>query len=118
MTPIPLPLLDGDTLLIDNSSLEHFTTCPRSAEYSICRRRKPAGERSPLRFGGIIHKVVEARYRAGEPMYAQSPAVEAVMKAIATTEFATWTPPEDDYRNFGTALAFIREYGLAYPFES
>src|ERR1035437_2374952 len=118
MTPIPLPLLDGDTLLIDNSSLEHFTTCPRSAEYSICRRRKPAGERSPLRFGGIIHKVVEARYRAGEPMYAQSPAVEAVMKAIATVEFAAWTPPEDDYRNFGTALAFIREFGLAYPFES
>lgn len=118
MTAIPLPLVDGDTLFIDNSSLEYFTTCPRSAEYALCRRRRGAGSASALTFGGIIHKILESRYRSAAPMYAQSPEVESVMRAIADTEFARWSPPEDDHRNYSCATSFIREYGLAYPFES
>lgn len=118
MTPIPLPLLDGDTLLIDNSSLEAFTTCPRRAQYELCRRLKPSGERSALRFGGIIHKLLETRYRSATALHAQSPEVEAVMTACAEQEFAQWSPPEDDHRTFSTALGFVRAYGEAYPFES
>lgn len=138
MNPISLPLLDGNTLLIDNSSLESFTTCPRSAQYNIVARRKAAGERVPLRFGGIIHKILEARYRSATALHAQSAEVEKVMAAVAETEFhgktetyfdangtmfekvisPLWNPPEDDYRNYSTAMSFIQQYGLAYPFES
>jgi len=117
MTPIPLPLVDGDTLFIDNSSLEHFTTCPRQALYSLVRRLKPAGERTALNFGGIIHKILEARYRACTALHAQTPDVTQVMLATAQREFDRWTPPEDDYRTFSCAVELIRRYENAYPFE-
>jgi hypothetical protein len=117
MTPIPLPLIDGDTLFIDNSSLEHFTTCPRQALYSLVRRLKPAGERTALNFGGIIHKILEARYRACTALHAQTPDVTQVMLATAQREFDKWSPPEDDYRNFSCAVELIRRYEEQYPFE-
>jgi len=117
MTPITLPLVDGDTLFIDNSSLEHFTTCPRQALYSLVRRLKPAGERTALNFGGIIHKILEARYRACTALHAQTPDVTQVMLATAQREFDKWTPPEDDYRTFSCAVELIRRYEDAYPFE-
>lgn len=118
MTPITLPLIDGDTLLIDNSSLEKFTTCPRSAQFAIAMRKVPSGERVPLKFGGIVHKILEARYRAATSMHAQSPEVEQVMLAIARDEFLSWQPPEDDFRNFDCVTTFISKYGEQYPFES
>jgi hypothetical protein len=117
LSPIPLPLVDGDTLLIDNSSLEHFTTCPRQAHYSIVRRLKPTGERVPLIFGGIIHKILEARYRACTTLHAQTQEVTNVMLATAQREFDKWTPPEDDFRTFSCAVELIRRYEDAYPFE-
>lgn len=117
MTPIPLPLVDGDTLFIDNSSLEHFTTCPRQALYSLVHRLKPAGERTALNFGGIVHKILEARYRACTALHAQTPDVTQVMLATAEREFQRWTPPEDDYRNFSCAVELIRRYEEQYPFE-
>lgn len=117
MNPIPLPLLDGDTLLIDNSSLEHFTTCPRSAYYSICRRLRPTGERTALTFGGIIHKILEARYRAQTSLHAATDQTTAVMMATAEREFANWSPPEDDHRTYSTAVELIRKYQETYPFE-
>ena len=117
MTPFPLPLADGDTLLIDNSSLEHFTTCPRQAYYAVVRRLKSSGERWPLTFGGIIHKVLEARYRSATSLHAQTDDVTNVMLATAEREFTRVTPPEDDYRNYSCAVSFIRIYGETYPFE-
>jgi hypothetical protein len=117
MNPFPLPLVDGDTLLIDNSSLEHFTTCPRQAYYSIVRKLKPSGERSALVFGGIIHKILETRYRACTSLHAQSDQVTNLMLAVAEREFAKWTPPEDDFRTYSCAVEFIRRYEEQYPFE-
>lgn len=118
MTPILLPLLDGDTLLIDNSSLEQFTTCPRAALYSVARKLRPSGERVPLIFGGIIHKILETRYRAITALHAQTSQVTAMMLAVAEREFATWAPPEDEFRNYSCAVEFIRRYEDEYPFES
>lgn len=119
MNPLPpLPLVDGDTLLIDNSSTESFTTCPRLSFYSIIRRLRPSGDRVPLTFGGIIHKILEARYRASTSLHAQTDEVTSVMLATAEREFAKWTPPEDEYRNFSCAVEFIRRYAAEYPFES
>lgn len=116
-TPITLPLVDGDTLFIDNSSLEHFTTCPRQALYSLVRRLKPAGERTALNFGGIVHKILEARYRACTALHAQTQEVTKVMLATAEREYQAWTPPEDDYRTLSCAVELIRRYEEYYPFE-
>lgn len=120
-SPVPtpvLPLLDGNTLLVDNSSMESFQTCPRLAEYTISRRLRPSGDRVPLRFGGIVHRVLEARYRCGLPLYEQTPSVTASMIAIADQEFSTWQPPDGDHRNYDTCVSLIQKYGIAYPYES
>lgn len=130
---IPLPLLDGDTLLIDSSSTSDVMTCKRLAQYSYCRHLRSTDEKAALRAGGIAHKVLETRYRAASAMYAQSPEVESVMIATAEREYngytlhpgtametvvPGWSPPEDDFRTFSTMVSMIREYGLKYPFES
>lgn len=117
MTP-SLPLVDGDTLFIDNSTLETFTTCARQAMYFAGLKRQGNGERVALKFGGIAHKVLEARYRAATSMYAQSPEVERVMVATAEKEYATWQPPMDDFRNYSCMIELIQRYGLEYPFEN
>lgn len=114
---IPLSLLDGDTLVIDNSSLELFQTCPRSALYGLSLRRRPCGERSALRFGGIAHKVLETRYRTDTPMLEQTPMVQNDMIAVAEHEFKSYTPPEDDFRNLDRMIALIDAYGKQYPYE-
>lgn len=115
---IPLALVDGDTLLIDNTTLETFTTCPRAAQYYFCLKRQTTRERSALKFGQIIHSALEARYLAASPMHAQSPAVEGVMLATVERAFADWSPPEDDFRNHSFAVELINRYGVTYPFES
>lgn len=116
MTP-SLHLHDGDTLLIDNSSLESVTTCPRLAYHTLIRRLRPSGDRVALSFGGIVHKILEARYRAISSLHAQSDEITNVMLAVAEREFKTWSPPEDDFRNFSCAVELIQRYGDAYPFE-
>ena len=117
MPPIPLPLLDGDTLLLDNSSMEYHQTCPRAAQYGLCLRRRSASDRPALRFGGIVHKVLETRYRAASTMYAQTDEVQSVMVAVAEKEFADYRPPEDDFRNLDRCVDLIHKYGEKYPFE-
>lgn len=113
----PIPLLDGDTFMIDNSSMEPFLTCPRLAQYVTLMQLRPSGEKVPLIFGGIIHKILEARYRAVTALHAQTQEVTSVMLAVAEREFAKWTPPEDEFRNYSCAVEFIRRYEEAYPFE-
>lgn len=115
---IPLPLLDGHTLLIDNSSLETFTTCPRSAQYLVCEKRKSSSQRPALTFGKIIHSALEARYKTTSPMIAQTPEVESVMMARLTEGFSHWQPPEEDFRTYSCATELIRLYGEQYPFEA
>lgn len=115
---IPLPLLDGDTLLIDSSSTGNVMTCKRLAEYSFCRHLKPDDDKAALKAGGIAHKVLEARYRLGTPMYQQDADVERVMISTAEAEYQKWTPPEDDFRTFSTMVSMIRAYGEHHPIES
>lgn len=113
----PLPLLDGDTLVMDNSTMELQQTCPRAAMYGICHRRRTSGDRVPLRFGGIMHKVLDVRYRACTPMLEQTAAVQSAMVACAEEEFSVWTPPEGEHRNLDRMIELIQRYGEAYPFE-
>lgn len=50
-------------MLIDNTSLEHFTTCARNAEYYLLRNRELNVGRSALVFGGTLHECLEMYYR-------------------------------------------------------
>lgn len=109
-----IPLVD-DTLFIDNSTLEVFTTCPRQAEYYVCQKKEKAGERSALKFGGIVHKILEARYAA--PTGFVSIETEQKMVAVCESEFASYIPSLEDYRNYGTAVNLIKEYNSFYPSE-
>lgn len=116
--PIPIPLVDN-CLFIDNSSLEYIITCPRSAEYYINQKRERNRDRSALKFGGILHKILETRYRDfdSRPI---TDVVQARMLQVCLAEFNEYTPPEDDYRNYQMAVDFIDEYCAVYrnePFD-
>ncbi len=57
LTPLDEP---GHFLLVlDNSSLEKFTTCPKSAEYYLVAEREAQARNSALVFGGAIHAGLE-----------------------------------------------------------
>jgi hypothetical protein len=61
----PHPDLPGDYVLqVDNTTMEIFQTCPRSAFY-YCIKRRQKGARAPLIFGGAIHEGLESLYRLG-----------------------------------------------------
>ena len=48
---------------IDNTSLEHFATCARSAQYRLVESREPSGTRMPLEYGSAKHLYLEHRLR-------------------------------------------------------
>lgn len=117
MTTIPLSLLDGDTLVIDNSSIELQTTCPRAAQYGLCLRKRTTCERTALRFGGIAHKILECRYRSSGNFLEQTPMIQNEMVKVAEQEFVNFHPPEDDFRTLDRMIAMIDAYGRVYPQE-
>jgi hypothetical protein len=118
----PLPLID-DALFLDNSSLERFTTCPRSAEYYICNKRESSDERIALAFGKAIHKILEARYRHNPNVVTKVPGISTtdtndIMLAAARDAFADWKNEDpEEFRNFSTAVTFIEKYNTHYPME-
>lgn len=119
-----LPLVD-DALFIDNSSLERFTTCPRSAFYYISKRREGAEDREALGFGKRIHEILDARYRFHPNVIPDEastgitvPGTTTRMVQRADAVFSDWTPEEGSFRTYATALNFIAEYNAMYPVEA
>lgn len=123
----PLPLID-DALFIDNSSLEKFTTCPRSAQYYICSKRESSDERIALGFGKRIHTILEARYKHNVNVIQAGPddipgitpeiGTSARMFATAQAAFADFSAPEEEFRNFSTAIDLITAYNAYHPIEA
>lgn len=108
------PATSDATLFIDNSSIEKFDTCARSGQYYLCNRIESNEDRPALQFGKIIHKVLELRYR-----HLDESVLDLRQKLIdlVGVEFSKWSPPDEDYRNYGTAVAFIQNYAEQFPFE-
>ena len=104
-------LIDEDGVMrIDNNSLEHFTSCSRSAEYYLVERRHPKADRVALRFGGAIHIAMELLYRdfGGRPKnYAEF--FEAC-RAELIPYFDRFPPPPDDWRT----LKYIENNIISY----
>lgn len=115
MTSLPLPLVD-DTLLIDNSGYENITTCPRQAEYYLLNKRERNSDRSALKFGGILHEILDVRYRNSGRSIDEKTKAEMLQTTLKA--FETYTPEEGDHRNYDMAVDFILEYCNAYPIES
>jgi len=119
-----LPLID-DALFIDNSSLERFTTCPRSAQYYLLDKREGNEERQGLGFGKHIHEILDARYSFHPNVIPddmstvlQGRGTLARMTARADTVFADWIPEDGSFRTLATALNFINVYNETYPVEA
>lgn len=99
LTPLPTP---GHFLLvIDNSSLEVFTTCPQSAYYKLVLRREAQAKNAALTFGGAIHEGLEALL-SGED--------EATQNERIVSFFTNHPTPLDEYRTVNNALAVLAAY--------
>lgn len=100
LTPIP-----GEPhhylLVIDNSSLEKFTTCPRSAEFYLVHGREAAAKNAALVFGGAIHAGLETLLKGGD--------LAAGRQAIVNF-FAAHPVPMDDYRTCPAACEILGHY--------
>lgn len=110
---IPIPNSQNDfQFSIDNSSSERFTTCSRSAEYYIVRRREVAAPAPALAFGKAVHSGLEIKYK-----YELTPAVKQRQLELVTKAFQDNPVPEDDHRTLDRAMDVIEKYDKKYPVE-
>lgn len=115
LTPLPTP---GHFLLvIDNSSLEVFTTCPQSAYYKLVLKREAHARNAALTFGGALHegleKLLEIEFskQVNGPLLPEDEAraLEAANQRVL--RFFTENPaPLDEYRTIQNALAVLAAY--------
>lgn len=113
LTPLPTP---GHFLLvIDNSSLEVFTTCPQSAYYKLVLRREAQAKNAALTFGGAIHEGLEVLLK-GKFFGAEGDSEEnddefnARQNKAIVSFFTNHPTPLDEYRTVNNALAVLAAY--------
>lgn len=99
-------------LEIDNTSLERFITCARSAEYYIIRQREARSTNIALKFGGAIHKALETKY-----IYGEGEAVRQKENEVLLKEFQDIVVPPDDHRTPDRAIEVVKKYHEKYPQE-
>lgn len=110
---IPIPGTANDfQFSIDNSSLERFTSCSRSAEYYIVNRREASTPAPALAFGKAIHSALELKYK-----YELTPAVKQRQLEIVTQAFQDNPVPVDDHRTLDRAMDVVSKYDKKYPVE-
>lgn len=128
-TTYALSIID-DCLFVDNSLLETYQTCERAYSYYSLAKRELSAARPALDFGGVLHKILEARYaNLGASL---DVAREAMFDALADQMMEdpedidpdtglvrppAFTAVEGDYRNYDTACKFIDKYLERYPDE-
>jgi hypothetical protein len=108
-----LPLIDN-TLFIDNTTLETMTTCPRQYQYYGLVKRESTKERPALKFGDIVHLILEVKYRN---LHLPPEQQTKLMVEKAVYLFSIYSPPEDDYRNLNLTVDAIEHYQKLYSFE-
>ncbi len=98
----PLENSPGEFLMvIDNSSLEKFTTCPRSSEFYLVHNREAHAKNSALVFGGALHVGLES-FERDEPIEVQNQKITQYMLDHPT--------PIGDYRTIAVALQVMAHY--------
>lgn len=97
----PLPTPGHFLLVLDNSSLEKFTTCPQSAFNYLVLGREPNRKSAALVFGGAIHAGLE-KFLLGKSEAEQDDAILAYL--------VNHPLPPDEYRTQAVALEVLRHY--------
>lgn len=114
----PIPNQPGHFLfVIDNSSMEKFTTCPQSARNYLVLGREPHAKNAALTFGGALHAGLERfLYKQYDNQVGGKPndfsnAAENDLENQAITAFFSHHPaPPDEYRTVTTALEVMSHY--------
>lgn len=98
---------DGDNymMILDNTSFERLTTCPRSAEYYLLHRREAHAKNAALTFGGAVHAGLEQLLLHG---YDEAALVHAVK--ASNDYFAEHPAPIDEYRTAAIAAEVLVHY--------
>ena len=112
---LQLPLTKG-ALLIDNSFLEDFISCPRKAQYRYMQRRIPSGERNALNYGTAIHTALEYRYVQWNNS-SPSPSQRQELTHVLQDYFGKNPCSEEDWRSVEFADETITEYLKRYNVE-
>lgn len=102
----------NDLLLrIDNSSLERFVTCPRSAEYHLIEGREMPSSPAPA-FGSRIHECLEYTYG-----HAFDEKTWRHCLRILETRYLEAPFPEDEWRTFDLAVDLMSRYFNKYQLD-
>lgn len=105
LTPLPTP---GEFLLVlDNSSLEKFTTCPTAAKNYLVLGREAHARNAALVFGGAVHAGLEKLLVGASPQLQD----EAIVN-----HFAKHPTPPDEYRTPACALEVLKHYRVRSTF--
>jgi hypothetical protein len=102
--------------LIDNSSLEVFNSCARSAQFKLVNKKIPAGRRSPLEFGKAAHNALELRYSAGGGQINDFMRQEVIAKGVRYLQVDS-VPEPDDWRNADQMRNLLTQYLKTYEVE-
>jgi len=109
----PSPEHPDDYILeIDNSSLEKFTTCPRSAENYLIRSREAARSSSATQFGNLFHTCVELSLING-----YNDTTKTKQRELIAEHFLYNPCPPEDYRTADQMVAILDAYYRLYPTE-
>lgn len=87
---------------IDNTSLEHFTTCARSAEYRLVASREGTWNMAAKHYGSAKHHYLECRLRGGT--------VEEAEKALTDFLLPRQSDNDKEWRTVSHAIDSMRGY--------
>lgn len=111
-----LQILDDDTILFDNSSMEKVMFCEREGQYALIEGRIPTESKAALSFGEALHLAHRIRYYL-EGNKAVSQETEG-RQFMALEKFWEKKPtPFGDHRTLGLAQQVIKEYNQEFKEE-
>lgn len=111
-----LTIHDGDTILIDNSSLEHVQNCPREGEYALIEGQVLDETKAALQFGEAIHLAQRLRYFLCGTAPA-SAEVEGRQMMLLEKFWEKKPTPMGDHRTLGLCQSVIQKYNAHYGAE-
>lgn len=117
MNPLLESILIDGAFVIDNSTFEVFTTCPRAAFYHILKKRKGAGHKAALNFGGAVHAGLEVRYKSEEGAMLVLPTTYS-KQCESLMEYVEKNPiGDDEFRTPTFAATVLQQYNQNYTSE-
>jgi len=109
-------ILIDNSLFIDNSTLETFTTCPRAAFYQLGLKRTISRKKAALGFGGAVHKILEQRYLRGtNPLLGEDPKL-CLQAGLDILKDSAIDP--EDFRTPDYLIEVWDKYQAKYPVET